>query len=147
MEKGFRHWGHDIGPEETPLEAGLGFTLAWDKPGGFLGRDPLADQRRRGVRQRLIIFAVRDAHPLLLHDEPVYRNGALAGRTTSGARGFRTGRSLCLASLPVEPGETHEDLARDHFEVGVAGERFEIAPLHSPPYDAAGRRMRGLGEG
>ena len=99
--------------------------------------------------RRLVLFAVEAAHPLLLHDEAVYRNGALAGRTTSGARGFRTGRSLCLATLPVAPGETLEDLARDRFEVGVAGTRFEIAPLAAPPYDAAGRRLRGLalGEG
>ncbi|MFP6742303.1 MAG: FAD-dependent oxidoreductase [Alphaproteobacteria bacterium] len=133
MEKGYRHWGHDMGSEDTPLEAGLGFAVAWDKPGGFLGREALS---ARDVARRLVLFSVDGgAHPLLLHDEPIYRDGALVGRTTSGAYGFRTGLSLCLGmvAMPVEGG----------YEVAVAGERFAISPLRRPPYDSHGARMRG----
>jgi len=136
MEKGYRHWGHDIGPDDTPLEAGLGFAVAWDKPGGFLGREALLVRRDAGLERRLVLFSVdHGAHPLLLHDEPIYRDGALVGRTTSGAYGFRTGLSLCLATvtMPVESG----------YEVAVAGERFAISPLRRPPYDPDGARMRG----
>ena len=50
IEKGFRHWGHDLGPDSTPLEAGLAFTVAWNKPGGFLGHEALLRQREKGVR-------------------------------------------------------------------------------------------------
>ncbi len=143
MEKGFRHWGHDIGPDDTPLEAGLGFAVAWDKPGGFIGRDALAAQQAEGPRRRLVQFKVADGHPLLLHDEPIYRDGGLAGRTSSGARGFRTGLSLCMGYLDVEPGETLADIVDDRFEIGVAGERFAIQALAAPPYDPRGIRMRG----
>ena len=50
MEKGYRHWGHDVTPDTTPLEAGLGFAVAWDKPDGFIGKDALVRQRETGLR-------------------------------------------------------------------------------------------------
>ncbi len=143
LEKGFRHWGHDIGPEDTPLEAGLGFALALDKPGGFLGREALLRQRDSGPARHLLHFAVQDAHPLLLHDEPIYRSGKLAGRTTSGGQGFRTGLALCFGSIAAEPGETRKDLLGADYEVAVAGERFPLTPLVRPPYDPDGALMRG----
>ncbi|MEM7058189.1 MAG: FAD-dependent oxidoreductase [Pseudomonadota bacterium] len=132
IEMGFRHWGHDIGPEETPLEAGLGFTIAWDTE--FIGKDALARQQREGPKQCLVQFAVDGDHPLLLHDEPIFRNGALVSRTTSGARGFRTGLSLCFAYLPVPNGETMPDLARQTYEISVAGRRYPLRILAKPAY-------------
>jgi 4-methylaminobutanoate oxidase (formaldehyde-forming) len=143
IEKGFRHWGHDIGPEETPLEAGLGFAVAWDKPGGFIGREALLRQREAGVARRLMLFAVEGAHPLLLHDEPLYRDGALVGRTTSGGRGFRTGLSLCMGYVGCASGEKKSALMDGRYEIGVAGERFALRPLDRAPYDPDGTRMRG----
>ena len=141
-EKGYRHWGHDIGPHDTPLEAGLGFAVAWDTPGGFIGRDALLVQRRKGIRRRLLQFAVDDAHPLLLHDEPVYRHGALVGHTTSGGRGFRTGLSLCFAYVSCEPGAPRSALLGDGYEVGIAGERYPLRALARPAYDPHGARLR-----
>ena len=74
VEKGYRHWSHDIGDEDTPLEAGLGFTIAWDKPGAFIGREALLAQRARGtLRRRLVQVMLADASeraPLLYHEEP-----------------------------------------------------------------------------
>ena len=142
-EKGYRHWGHDIGAHDTPLEAGLGFTVAWDKPGGFIGRDALLARREAGVERRLLQFAVAGAHPLLLHDEPVYRGGTLVGHTTSGGRGFRTGLALCFAYVQCEPDATRSELLGDGYEVGVAGERFPLRALARPAYDPHGARLRG----
>ena len=59
-EKGYRHWGHDISDEDTPLQAGLGFAVAWDKPGGFIGRDALLQQKEQGLDRRLVQFALDD---------------------------------------------------------------------------------------
>ena len=143
MEKGYRHWGHDIGPDDTPLEAGLGFAVAWDKPGGFIGLDALARQWETGVTCRLAQFSLGDAHPLVLHDEPIYCRGAIVGRTTSGARGFRTGQTLCLATIACEAGESLDDLLAREYEIAVAGERFPLTPQKRPPYDPGGARMRG----
>ena len=141
-EKGYRHWGHDVGAHDTPLEAGLGLAVAWDKPGGFIGRDALLAGREAGVGRRLLQFAVAGAHPLLLHDEPVYRDGALAGHTTSGGRGFRTGLSLCFAYVRCEPGTPRGDLLGGDYEIGVAGERFPLRALARPAYDPHGARLR-----
>ena len=141
-EKGFRHWGHDIGPKETPLEAGLAFTVAWKK-GEFIGREAIEKQKAQGVGRRLMHFAVQGANPLLLHDEPVYRDGRLAGLTTSGGFGPRTGLSLCLAYVDCRPGETKRDLLKSSYEIAVAGDRFALLPLEKAPYDGDGTRMRG----
>jgi 4-methylaminobutanoate oxidase (formaldehyde-forming) len=141
LEKGYRHWGHDIGPKETPLEAGLGFAIDWEKT-GFLGEDALRRQRQAGISKRLMHFAVDGANPLLLHDEPIYRDGRYAGLTTSGGQGFRTGLSLCLGYIACDPGETRDQLFKSTYEIAVAGERYGLKPLARPPYDAAGTRLR-----
>ena len=143
IEKGFRHWGHDIGPDDTPLEAGLGFAVAWDKSGGFLGREALSARRDAGLARRLLLFAVAGAHPLLLHDEPIYRDGRLVGRTTSGARGLRTDLALCLGYVETRPGDDRAVAFEGRYEIGVAGERFALSPLPRPPYDPDGIRTRG----
>lgn len=144
LEKGFRHWGHDIGPQQTPTQAGLGFAVAWDKTTGFIGRAALLAERDQGVARRLTLFAVDGdaAHPLLLHDEPIYRDGKLVAHTTSGARGFRTDLSLCFAYLPCVRGEQPAALNASIYEIGVAGERYPLKLLSRAPYDPRGKRMR-----
>ena len=143
IEKGYRHWGHDIGPDDSPLESGLGFAVDFDKGSDFLGRDALLRQREAGVSRHLLLLAVEGAMPLLLHDEPVYCAGEIVGRTTSGARGFRTGRSLCFAYVSCAPGTTRRDLLGRDYEIGVAGERHRLQALPRAPYDPAGLRLRG----
>jgi heterotetrameric sarcosine oxidase gamma subunit len=142
MEKGYRHWGHDIGPEDSPLEAGLSFAVAFDKSANFIGREALLRQRDAGVGRHLLLFAVDGAHPLLLHDEPIYSDGRIVGRTTSGARGFRTGFSLCLAYIAADSGERRADLLQRRYEIGIAGERYPLIALPRAPYDPMGERMR-----
>ena len=142
LEKGYRHWGHEIGSHDTPPEAGLGFTVAWDKPDGFIGRDALLARRPKGVERHLLQFAVAGAHPLLLHDEPVYRHGSLVGHTTSGGRGFRTGLSLCFAYVSCEPGTPPSELLGGGYEIGVAGDRFPLRALARPAYDPHRDRLR-----
>jgi 4-methylaminobutanoate oxidase (formaldehyde-forming) len=94
LEKAYRHWGHDITDEDTPLEAGLSFTCAWNKPGGFIGREALLAQKRRGLNKRLVLFALEDPAALLYHDEPIWADGERVGRITSGAYGHSLGRAL-----------------------------------------------------
>ncbi len=143
LEKGYRHWGHDMGPEDTPLEAGLGFAVAFDKPAAFLGRDALLRQRDAGVGRRLLLFRADAGEALLLHDEPIYRDGALVGRTTSGGRGFRTGLTLALGYVTCGPDLSRSDLLAGPYEIGVAGERFPATALARPPYDPDGARLKG----
>ena len=76
IEKAYRHWGHDISDEDTPIEAGLSFTVAWEKADGFVGREALLEQRQRGVTKRLVLFELTDPEQLLYQ-----RRADLAGRT------------------------------------------------------------------
>lgn len=140
VEKSYRHWGHDLGPELTPLEAGLGFTIDWTKD--FRGKASVERQGQQGVTQRLVLLDVA-GHPLIVHDEPVMESGKVVGLTTSGARGVRTGLTLAFALVKVWPGETLTQTAERDFQVEVAGAQYRAAVLPKPPYDPAGERMRG----
>jgi 4-methylaminobutanoate oxidase (formaldehyde-forming) len=141
MEKGFRHWGHDIGPDDSPIEAGLAFAVDFNKK-NFIGRDALSRQREIGSKRRLILFKIDQGNPLLLHDEPIYRNGQLVGLTTSGAYGPRTGLAICLGYVSTEGLSAPGDVFDTPYEIGVAGERFAATALKKPPYDPTGARMR-----
>lgn len=139
IEKGYRHWGHDLGPEITPLEAGLGFAVDWSK--AFRGKQVLEQQKQNGVTQRLVLLSL-DGHPLIVHDEPVMENGKIVGLTTSGAKGLRTGLTLALALLTVRPFETLAQTAERRFTLEVAGITYPVAVLLKPPFDPESQRIR-----
>ncbi len=145
MEKGYRHWGHDIGEEDSPLQAGLSFAVAWDKFGGFIGREALLRQRLQGpVTRRLALLRLTgpDA-PLVYHHEPIYRNGVLVGSVTSGAYGHRIDASLGMGYLSCAAGVTNEWLAAGKLEVEVAWQRYPAEAQLGPWYDPQGMRPRG----
>jgi glycine cleavage system T protein len=145
MEKAYRHWGHDISDEDTPLEAGLHFAIAWDKQGGFTGREALLKQRETGLKRRLVALAL-DEHPgrLLYHNEPIWRDGVLVGRITSGMYGHHVGASLGLGYV-ANGGEkvTPEWIGAGRYEIEVAGERVPARASLKPFYDPASERVRG----
>ena len=117
--------------------------MAWEKAGGFIGREALSKRREAGIRQRLLQFAVQDAHPLMLHDEPILRNGCIVGRTTSGGRGFRTGKTHAMGYVACEPGETSASLIGSDYEISIAGVRYPAQAAMRGAYDPSGVRMRG----
>jgi len=140
IEKGYRHWGHELSPSVTPLEAGLGFAVDWTK--SFEGYDALQKQKDDGLRQRLVLFSIPNGDPLLLHDEPIYRDGILVGETTSGAKAFRVGGSLAFGFVRHATRCTREFALSGHYELDVAGTRYDAVALAKPPYDATGTKMR-----
>jgi len=142
MEKGFRHWSHDIGPEDTPLESGLAFAVDWDKP-DFIGRDALLRKRDAGVAQRLMQFVIDAGRPLVLHDEPIFRNGEMVGRTTSGGQGFRTGLTHAMGYVACQRGQAAQALECAGYEIEIAGERYPARAAARAPYDPDGSRMKG----
>ena len=145
MEKGYRHWGHDIGEEDTPLQAGLGFAVAFDKPGGFIGREALLRQREAGpVRRRLVQVRLEDeAGPLLYHHEPVWRDGRIVGSVMSGAYGHRIGASLGMAYVESEEGVTDAYLSAMPLEIEVAWKRYPARAQLRSWYDPKGERVKG----
>ena len=144
IEKAYRSWGHDIGENDSSLEAGLGFTHDFEKPGGFIGRDAILRQRDSGVRRRLVVFAVDDPEPLLVHNEPIWRDGVLCGRIVSAAYGHTVGRSIGLGyvSDPVGAVVTPEWIGAGRYELEIANERVSAHASLRALYDPKNERIR-----
>ena len=102
LEKGYRVWGADITPDETPYEGGLGFCVKLDKEGGFIGREALVEAAERGPRASLCCLTLEDPRSVALGNEPVRVGGAVAGRVTTGGYGYTVERSIAYAYLPPE---------------------------------------------
>jgi glycine cleavage system aminomethyltransferase T len=146
MEKAYRHWGHDITDEDTPLEAGLGFAVAWEKRGGFIGREALVRQKQTGVRRRLVQFALADLQKMLYHNEPVWRNGVLAGRLTSGMFGHTLGKPLGMGYIANQGGFADQDFVLSgRYEIEVAGIRIPASASLAAPYDPKSLRVKDAG--
>jgi 4-methylaminobutanoate oxidase (formaldehyde-forming) len=146
MEKAYRHWGHDISDEETPIEAGLGFAISWDKPGGFIGREALARQRdRKQQPKRMVCLALDDnsaTAPMIYHEEPIYRDGVIVGSTTSGAWGHRVNLSLGLGYVRNESGVTKEWIDSGKWEIELAWKRYPARVQLQSFYDPRGERIK-----
>ncbi len=141
LESGYRHWGHDITDEDTPLEAGLGFAVAWDKP-SFRGRDALLADRELPTTKRLIQFRLEDPDRLLYHDEPIYRDGELVGRTSSGMWSYVEDRCLAMGYVNYTDGVTRDWLDAGVFEIEVATERIPATASIRSFYDPRNERVR-----
>ena len=143
MEKGYRHWGHDITPDDTPLEAGLGFAVAWNKPEGFIGKDALVRQRETGVSRRLVQLALVDSDKLLYHNEPIWRDGSIVGETSSGMWGHSLQQSLALGYVANPDGIADASYINSGtYEIEVAGERIPARVSLQPMYDPKSTRVK-----
>jgi len=142
IEKAYRSWGHDLGCEDSPLEAGLGFAVRLDKRAPFTGRDALLAQREKPLTRRLLVFLLDDPEPLLYHDEPIWRDGALVGRIASGAYGHTLGRSVGLGWVVHPDGVTESFVTSGRWEIEIACERRSARAQLAPPYDPKSVRVR-----
>jgi 4-methylaminobutanoate oxidase (formaldehyde-forming) len=143
IEKAFRHWGHDITDEDTPLEAGLGFAVRLDKNADFIGRDALLRQKEAGkLTKRLVQFALDDPEPLLYHNEPITRNGEAVGYLTSGNYGHHLGRAIGLGYVSNPDGVTADWVKDGSYEIEVACERFSAQASLRPMYDPKAERVK-----
>jgi 4-methylaminobutanoate oxidase (formaldehyde-forming) len=141
LEKGYRAFGADITSDDTPVEAGLGFAVAWDKP-GFLGRERLVEQRAGGApRKRLVSLLLQSPEPVLWGGERFYRDGEVAGFTTSGAYGHTVGAAVALGYVHADEPVTADYLASGRFEVDVAGERIAATASLGPLFDPERARI------
>jgi len=140
MEKGFRHFGHDITCEDHVLEAGLGFAVKTAKP-DFIGRDAVLRKRDAGLDRRLVQFRLTDPEPLLYHNEPVLRDGQVVGHLTSGAYGHTLGGAMGLGYVPCK-GQGPAELLASTYEIDVAGTRVQAEASLKPMYDPTGERAK-----
>ena len=142
LEKAFRSFGHDLGDEDTPFEAGLRFAVALDKPGGFIGREALLDAAGKTPTRRLVQFKLLDPAPLLHHDEPIVMDGARIGLLTSGGYGHSLGAAIGMGWVRDSEGVTAARLREVPFEIEIAGERYPAEASLRPFFDPGGTRMR-----
>jgi 4-methylaminobutanoate oxidase (formaldehyde-forming) len=136
LEKGYRVWSTDITPDETPFEAGLGFAVALDKPGGFIGQAALRAARAAGPRKRLRCLVLDDPRSVCLGNEPVRVDGRIVGRVTSGGFGHCVECSIAYAYLPPDaPIGTRG-------EIDVFGEWIGFEAVREPLWDPTNERIR-----
>lgn len=140
LEKGFRHFGHDITCEDHVLEAGLGFAVKTDKP-DFIGRDAVLAKRETGLKRRMVQFRLSDPEPLLFHNEPILRDGKIVGHLSSGAYGHHVGAAVGMGYVSCE-GESANDILASHYSIDVAGTRAAAEASLKPFYDPNGDRMK-----
>ena len=144
MEKAYRHWGDDISVEDTPIESGLGFAVAWDKPYDFIGKEALLRQKAKGLpKKRLVQFRLRNTDRLLYKEEPVWIDGRRAGAITSGMYGHRIEASLGMGYVHASEPITAEWLAGRRVEVEIGSERYGADAQLSPFYDPKLERVKG----
>jgi len=136
LEKGYRVWGADITPDETPYEAGLGFAVKLDK-GDFVGREALVAGQEEQLDRRLACLVLDEPRAVALGSEPVRMDGEIVGRVTSGGYGYSVERSIAYAYVPAaatEPG--------CRVDVEIFGEWVEGSIAEEPLWDPAGERIR-----
>jgi 4-methylaminobutanoate oxidase (formaldehyde-forming) len=135
LEKGYRAWGADVTPDDSPLEAGLAFAVASDKD--FVGKDPLESLRAEGTRRKLACLVLSDPRSSTLGNEPVRAQGEIVARVTSGGIGYTVGASIAYAYLPSELAATGTNL-----DVEVFGDWIGSEVVNEPLYDPKGERIR-----
>jgi glycine cleavage system aminomethyltransferase T/glycine/D-amino acid oxidase-like deaminating enzyme len=143
MEKAYRDYGHDIDNTDSVLEAGLGFAVALDKPGGFLGRDAVLAKKAEGpLRKRLVQILIKDPEPMLYHAEIVHRDQRPVGYVRAASYGHTLGGAVGLAMLESDSAIDQAWLDQGHFEVDVAGRRYPAIASLRPLYDPQMKRVR-----
>jgi glycine cleavage system T protein len=139
LEKAYRAWGADISPEDTVLEAGLGFAVAWDKD--FIGKAVLLAQKARGLTRMLVTFKLEHPEPVLWGSEPILRNGVAVGYTTSGSYAHTLGAAIGMGYVKNADGLNADWVRAGRYEIVVNGERFAAKPYLRAPYDPERKRI------
>jgi 4-methylaminobutanoate oxidase (formaldehyde-forming) len=141
LEKGYRAWGSDIGPDHTPIEAGLGWAVKLRSGVEFRGRDAVAAQRAGGVRKMLAGFTC-DPSVVLLGRETIFRDGERVGWLTSGGFGYTIDRSIGYGYVRNPQGVTADYVSAGTYELEVAGERVPAEVSMQPFYDPTNARVK-----
>lgn len=142
-ERAYREYQLDLTPVDTLLEAGLGFTIDWNKEGGFVGKEALAVQKSAmPLKKRLVSFRLKDPRPVLFHEEPIRCDGEIVGYISSGVKSFTLGTSIGLGYVNHPSGVTKDLLERCRWQVEIAGELYEADASLRAFFDPDGERAK-----
>ena len=142
MEKAYREFGHDLGADDTPIEAGLSFACDFNKNGGFIGKEALLKQKEHGVNKRLVQFLLEDPEPMMYHNEPIYRDGEMVGYTTSAMYGHTLGASVAMGFVNNKAGVNADYINSGSYAVEIAGKRYAAKASLRPLYDRKSERAK-----
>lgn len=142
IEKAYLSWGHDIGPADTPLEAGMSFALKTDKQIPFNGREALLEQRKNGITRRRVCIALDDPELQLQGGEPIVIDEEIQGYTTSAAYAHSLGRATAIGYIQLDGHTATARIERGHFEVEIAGSRHAAQANLRAFFDPEGERLR-----
>ena len=128
MESGFLHWGHDISPEENQFQAGLTFTISNKKNVDFIGKKALEKIKKEKIKSRFAMFTLKESkpgEPLLLHDEPIYLENKIIGRSTSGNYSFNFKKNLTFGYIDND--FSNEELKNMNLFIEVEKKKYPIS--------------------
>ena len=126
IEAGRRAWGAELGPDETPWEAGLEFAVKLEKPAPFIGREALIRQQREGLKKRLLVFGFDDAAAYAWGGEPILMDGRNVGELTSAGYSRKHGRVLAMGYARGDATLTDASLLGASYQIDIAGEHFAV---------------------
>jgi glycine cleavage system aminomethyltransferase T/glycine/D-amino acid oxidase-like deaminating enzyme len=141
MESGFLHWGHDISPEENQYEAGLNFAVSYKKEINFIGKESLLKLKDKKQEKKFIMLSLKDnkpGHPLLLHEEPIYLDDKIIGRTTSGNYSFNYKKNLSFGYIKSHFSD--EELLNKQIFIEVEKKKY-LATIETKPLKNKKARM------
>lgn len=136
LEKGYRYWSAEIGPDYNPYEAGLGFAVKLDK-GDFIGKEALVKAKAEGLKRKLVCLTLADDRTIALGKEPIRAGEEVIGWVASGGYGYSVKKSIAYAYLPIEHSKVGTKLTVELF-----GERMAAEVVASPLWDPKGERIR-----
>ncbi len=141
IEKGFRHWGHDIGPFDSPVESGLTFACDFDTE--FTGKSAIEARKSAGANSRLLSFRLENPDALVFGKEPILCDGQIVGRLTSASYGWTVGGAIGMGYVTRPEGMTIKELAARNYQITVAGKPIGATAGLRPLHDPGNKRMRG----
>jgi glycine cleavage system aminomethyltransferase T/glycine/D-amino acid oxidase-like deaminating enzyme len=133
MESGFLHWGHDISPEENQYQAGLNFAISYKKPFDFIGKEKLLKIRDQKLDRRFVMLTLKDSkpgEPLLLHEEPIYLDDEIIGKTTSGNYSFNYNKNLSFGYINCA--FSNEQLIDKNLYIEIEKKKYSAELLTKP---------------
>ncbi len=133
MESGFLHWGHDISPEENQFQAGLSFAISYKKNINFIGKKALEKIKKKKITKRFSMFVLKNSKcgkPLTLHEEPIYLDDKIIGRTTSGNYSFNYNKNLSFGYINTDL--SNEELQNRNIYIEIENKKYEANIILNP---------------
>tara|TARA_B100000959_G_scaffold117972_1_gene123931 strand:- start:4650 stop:5867 length:1218 start_codon:yes stop_codon:yes gene_type:complete len=133
METGYLHWGHDISPEENQYQAGLQFAISYNKNIDFVGKESLLKIKDKKNNKKFVMLTLKyskPGEPLLLHDEPIYNDKIIIGRTTSGNFSFNYNKNLAFGYVNSELSK--KDLTKENLFIEVEKRKYPASIILEP---------------